>query len=128
MHRAHIALTALLAFFAACATHTATSAGPSPTSSAGDQSSLTADEITAANLPTAYDLVERLRRSWLRADRVTGGAVVVYMDQQDIGGAEKLRDISSTEVASLQYFPNDKAIQRWGSGIQGSVIEVTRRR
>jgi hypothetical protein len=97
-------------------------------SSATDQSRLSSDEITAANLPTAYDLVDRLRRPWLRRDAVTGGDVVVYMDEQNVGGAGKLRDIPSVDVAELQYMPNDAAVQRWGSDIKGSVIVVTRRR
>lgn len=93
-----------------------------------DSNRLTSDEITAAKLPTAYDLVDRLRRPWLRRDALTGGDVVVYMDEQNLGGAEKLRDIPSVDVAGLQYLPNQDAVKRWGADIKGSVIVVSRRR
>ncbi|HEU4588180.1 MAG TPA: hypothetical protein VFS11_06015 [Gemmatimonadales bacterium] len=94
----------------------------------GDKNRLTTEEIDAAKLPNAYELVDRLRRPWLRRDALTGGEVVVYMDEQNIGGPEKLRDIPAVDVAELQYLPNDQAVRRWGSAIQGSVIVVVRRR
>lgn len=119
----------------ACASGPKSSASSAPTPTAErsaapatDQSRLTSDEITAANLPTAYDLVDRLRRPWLRKDAVTGEDVVVYMDEQNVGGAEKLRDIPSVDVAELDYLDHDAATQRWGSDIKGSVIVVVRRR
>jgi hypothetical protein len=85
-------------------------------------------EIEEANLPTAYELVDRRRRAWLRRDAVTGGDVVVYMDEQKQGGSEKLRDIPAVDVAELLYLPNDQAVRRWGADIKGSVIVVVRRR
>jgi hypothetical protein len=94
----------------------------------GDPNRLSSDEITAAKLPTAYDLVDRLRRPWLRRDAMTGGDVVVYMDEQNLGGAEKLRDIPAVDVAELQYLPNAEAVRHWGADIKGSVILVSRRR
>jgi hypothetical protein len=96
--------------------------------SKGDQSKLSLDEITAANLPTAYDLVDRLRRAWLRKDLMTGGEVAIYMDNQMIGGPDKLRDIVSPDVAAMEYVPNADAVRRWGSDVKGSVIVITRRR
>lgn len=93
-----------------------------------DKNRLTTEEIDAAKLPNAYELVDRLRRPWLRRDALTGGEVVVYMDEQNIGGPEKLRDIPAVDVAELQYLPNDQAVRRWGAAIRGSVIVVVRRR
>ena len=122
----------------ACASgsHSASSTDQSPAASSGtkgtkteaDQSRVTGDEVTAANLPTAYDLVDRLRRPWLRRDAMTGADVVVYMDEQNIGGADKLREIPSVTVGEMRYLPNGEAIRRWGSAIMGSVIVITRRR
>ncbi|HEX6536670.1 MAG TPA: hypothetical protein VF041_18935 [Gemmatimonadaceae bacterium] len=139
MRRTHLALAALSALLLACASssHSATSAAaPSPKASSSkkavkpkaDPSRISLEEIQAANLPTAYDLVDRLRRPWLRRDAVTGGEVAVYMDEQNIGDASKLRDIPSVEVAELQYLKNEDAIRRWGSQVTGSVIVVVRRR
>lgn len=140
MRRSQLALVLapLSALILACATspRAAPSNDQSPEASSGtdagksktDQSRLTTAEITAADLPTAYDLVDRLRRAWLRRDAATGNEVVVYMDQQNIGGATKLRDIPSVDVAELRYLPHDEAVRRWGSQVDGSVIVVTRRR
>jgi hypothetical protein len=90
---------------------------------------LTTDEIDASRLPNAYELVDRLRRPWLRKDALTGAPVALYMDEQNIGGAEKLRDIPAADIAELQYLPNEQAVQRWGAtAVQGSVIVVIRRR
>ena len=93
-----------------------------------DPNHLSADEITAANRPTTYDVVDHLRRAWLRKDMLTGEEVVVYMDEQKIGGADKLRDIPTVDVAELQYLPNKDAVKRWGSDIKGGVIVVSRKR
>ena len=93
-----------------------------------DRNKLTLAEIEEANLPTAYELVDRRRRPWLRRDAMTGGDVVVYMDEQKQGGPEKLRDIPAVDVAELLYLPNDQAVRRWGADIKGSVIVVVRRR
>ncbi|HEY9480050.1 MAG TPA: hypothetical protein VIP79_08160 [Gemmatimonadaceae bacterium] len=138
----HFALAALCtSFFVGCASagggsnsaakSTATKSTATKSTAAkssGDQSRLTSEQITAADLPTAYDLVDRLRRPWLRGDATTGKDVVVYMDQQNIGGAAKLRDIPSVDVAGLEYLPYEEAVRRWGSQVEGSVIVVTRRR
>jgi hypothetical protein len=150
VHRSHIALVAFSALLVASAasaqstftvrtdssatdttakdtTAAVTKAKPS-TPARADQSRLTTDEITAANLPTAYDLVERLRRPWLRKDALTGEDVAVYMDGHIVGAAGALRDIPSGDVADMQYLPNPDAVRKWGSDIKGSVIQITRRR
>jgi hypothetical protein len=134
--RSSIALALVSAVALACASGGGTNEldTPGPASDAaatqesGDQSRITAAEIAEANLPNAYELVSRLRRPWLRRDALTGGEVVVYMDEQNLGGVEKLRDIPAVEVAELQYLPNDAAVRRWGAAITGSVIIVERRR
>lgn len=132
MRNFHLAIVTLCTFLLiGCASSGAGSssgATASAAKSSSDQSRLTSEEITAANLPTAYDLVDRLRRPWLRRDAATGKDVVIYMDQQNIGGAAKLRDIPSVDVAELEYLPYEDAVRRWGSQVEGSVIVVTRRR
>jgi hypothetical protein len=93
-----------------------------------DPNRITADEIASAKRPTAYDIVDHLRRQWLRKDMLTGEDVVIYMDEQNLGGADKLRDIPTVDVAELQFLPHNDAVKRWGSDIKGSVIIVSRRR
>jgi hypothetical protein len=94
-----------------------------------DKLRLTSEEIDASKLPNGYELVDRLRRPWLRKDALTGAPVSVYMDEQNIGGAEKLRDIPAADIAELQFLPNEQAVRRWGAtAVPGSVIVVVRRR
>jgi len=131
MRRFYTVLPLLVAPLVACASGGATAAETTTTAAAtpsSNSSRLSLEEVKAADLPTAYELVDRLRRPWLRLDAVTRGEVVVYVDNQKVGGAEKLREIPAVEVAEMVYMPNDQATQRWGSDIKGSVIVVTRRR
>ena len=131
MRRFSAVLPLLAVILVACAPGGATTAESTTTASSTSSSNsarLTLEEVTAADLPTAYELVDRLRRPWLRLDAITRGEVVVYMDNQKVGGPEKLREIPSIDVAEMVYMPNDQATQRWGSDIKGSVIVVTRRR
>lgn len=137
MSRFYIIVMALVAFTTACASAGGQKAGTagvqsgSPTSTGAaevDPNRITAAEITNADLPNAYELVSRLRRPWLRRDPRTGNAVSVYMDEQNIGGASKLREIPAVEVGELQFVPYDDAVKRWGSAVKGSVIVVIRRR
>jgi hypothetical protein len=93
-----------------------------------DDNHITTEEIAASKRPTAYEVVDRLRPQWLRKDMLTGEDVVVYRDEQNLGGSDKLRDMPSVEVADLQYVPHADAVKRWGSDIKGSVIVVTRSR
>jgi hypothetical protein len=124
----YIALAALSASLIACATGSHAAANPSPAAVIGDQSQLTSAEITAANLPTAYDLVDRLRRPWLRRDPMTGGEVAVYQDNQNIGDAGKLRDIPATTISAMQWLSNTDAVRRYGNDVKGSVIVIIIRR
>lgn len=129
MRPPYAALPLLAAVLVACASGGATAESTTvPVTSGANSMRLTLEEVTAANLPTAYELVDRLRRPWLRLDPITRGEVAIYMDNQKVGGPEKLREIPSIDVAEMVYMPNDQATQRWGSDIKGSVIIVTRRR
>lgn len=93
-----------------------------------DENRITAEEIAASKRPMVYDAVDKLRPNWLRKDMLTGEDVVVYMDEQNLGGSDKLRDMPSVDVAELQYVAHADATRRWGSDIKGSVIVVVRRR
>ena len=128
-----VALTCAAGTLAAQADSTAPAAAPAAAPekakpAKSDPNHLSADEITADNRPTTYDVIDHLRRAWLRKDMLTGEDLVVYMDEQNIGGADKLRDIPSVDVAGLEYLPNKDAVKRWGSQIKGSVIVVSRKR
>ncbi|HET7551326.1 MAG TPA: hypothetical protein VFK04_08545 [Gemmatimonadaceae bacterium] len=122
--RRSLTVFAFLSFFlAACAT-----AGASGASSSNTQAPITAQEISSANLPDAYALVDRLRRTWFRNDPGTGEAVSVYMDQQKLGGTSALRDIPTVQIAELRFLPSADAIQQFGPDAKGGAIVVVRKR
>lgn len=87
--------------------------------------SLTAAEITASGLPTAYDVVERLRPRWRRDLSLPGNAEVsVYLDRRRLGGIEALKDIASRDITELRYMKGTDAIMRWGQEARGGAIIV----
>lgn len=121
-------LTLCILFAVACASGGASTTKPGTAVAAAHTAPLMSDEIAASGLPTAYDVVERYRRPWLRRDARTGAEVAVYMEEQSLGGAQALRDIPAVEVESLEFISSDQAMLRWGSSIKGSVIVVKRKR
>ena len=132
MHRFRIlgaSVLALVVFLAGCASSGGSGAADASADakrSADSPFVITASEIQEANLPNAYELVSRLRRPWLRQDKITGREVRVYMEQRDIGGAEALRNIPAADVAELRFFDSDAAMKRWGQTVESSIIEVIR--
>jgi hypothetical protein len=93
----------------------------------GDAGKVTVEEIAATGAATAYEVVVRLHRDWLR-DKLTGAAVSVYQDNQRIGGEESLRRLQVQDIAELQYLDGRSAVMRWGPDVGGGVIIVIRNR
>lgn len=119
MTRTLIHLSAL-ALCAACAstapaTEPAAAPPPSPSAAPGDaiagsvrsrrQDQLSADEITAAHVATAFDAVQRLRPTWLRSvtSAMSTGSVTVRYNGRTLGGPDQLRTINAADVISMQY-------------------------
>ncbi len=108
--------------------------GPSPTSAVPPRASfLAAAEIVAANadVMTAYDALARLRPNWLNAHGVSsfdpqGSAfAIVFVDGQQYGGLNSLRNIPAYQVADFRYYDVTQAGATFGlKGGTGGVIEV----
>ena len=127
MRLSAIAVICLSAALSACATSGGTGSSATSSASRSNAPRITAQEIADANMPTAYDVVEKLRRQWLRRSGM-GADVLVYQDEQQVGGAGALRDMPATTVAELQFVAYEDAVRRWGAGIKGAVIVVIPRR
>ena len=85
---------------------------------------ITAEEIATANVPSAYEAVNRLRNVWLR-DRATGEAPLVYLDsRRQMNGIGALRDIRAHEIAEIQFVPGSEAVSRWGLEAKAGAIVV----
>jgi hypothetical protein len=112
-------LASLTFALAACAS--------TPKGADSTSNTLTAAEITKANVPTAYEAVDRLRRRWFR-DLTGEGEVQVYLNNQKLdGGKDALRQIPAQDVASLEYLKGTDAVMRFGQDAKGGAIIVNRK-
>jgi hypothetical protein len=123
MRHAYLLATAIV--LAACAS--SGTSGTATAATASNSAHLKSEEFATSGLPTAYDLVERMRRPWLRRDPLTGADVTIYLDDKPLGGAEALRQIPSVEVSGMELVPNSQAQLRWGTSVKGSVIIVKKK-
>ena len=106
-----IALATIFAFVAGCA-----SSGVVPSTQSSSEY-VTSVEIAATNANTAYDLVNRLRPSWLRrggVSRMAGGRMasqitLVYLDGNRMGDAEALKSITAIGINSMQWLDASRA-------------------
>ncbi|HEY0778546.1 MAG TPA: hypothetical protein VGD56_11330 [Gemmatirosa sp.] len=93
-----------------------------------DTSVITRDQIAAAHFTSAYDVVQSLHNNWLH-NRGTDsfqspGQVLVYLDDNRLGGVESLRAIASHTIGSIRFIDAPSATARWGPGHTQGVIAV----
>lgn len=88
-------------------------------------------EIVHVDAPTAYDVVDRLHRSWWRdvTAGASGNVSVHWSNNQKIGDGtrEALRQVPSGEILLMEYLRSRDAVARFGPEAQGGAIIVTRR-
>ena len=94
---------------------------------------VTAEEIasTHADLNTAYDALARLRPNWLAphgsmsATATAGNYAVVFVDGQQTGDINALRNIPAYYVADIRYYDVTQAGARFGIRAgTGGALEV----
>jgi hypothetical protein len=96
-----------------------------------DRNVITIDQIQERGFTNAYDAVEGLRATWL-IERPDGLAaerhIQAYLDNSRLGGVQMLRQITTSQIASIRYIDAATAINRWGvdHGL-GVIMVVTRR-
>ena|SRR6476469_1434573 len=112
---------------------TAVIAGCSPasqSSGAGARSSsnvLTRQEISASPYQNAYEAVEKLRPSFLRARPTSAGpnmTAELFVDGIRRGSLEGLRAIPSAEIAEIRYLTVQDATTRYGLNVPAGVLDV----
>jgi hypothetical protein len=129
----HLYLVAVAAMIA-CAPASSPSGTSRPGADARKQNILTAEEIATvhADVTTAYDAVERLRRNWMTPQArpfIPGGEgdeyPRVFVDGRHYGALESLRNIEASQVSEIRFFSAAEAGAQFG-GLEGSsrVIEV----
>ncbi len=137
---------------AGCASKPGPTATPAPATRAAPQSTravalprgradlITEAEIAAAggNLQTAFEIVQRLRPTMmrLRAGTTTGSSdgrsstnvssarIMVYLDNQPMGGIDALREIMTSQVREIRYLNANDATTLFGTGHQAGAIQV----
>jgi hypothetical protein len=135
----------MIAAVVACAS-TGGTAGSSSAKVKSNPDVITTAEIDAGNFRDAYDVVQRLRPTWLTKARASssgslsgtqvsgsaggmsgvqpasgGGGLVVYLDNTRMGGPEALRDMPASSVSSLQYMDAATATAKL-PGLGSSII------
>ena len=117
---------ALLAVAAACP-HSAA------TRQARDPNLITQDEIARVTAANAYDAVQMLRPSFLRARGVPSSVsgqpdlAIVYLDGMKMGDVGQLQRIPTVGIVSIRYLTAIDANQRYGRGHEGGAILVDTR-
>lgn len=93
-----------------------------------DQSVIRADELEATRQNTLYEAVRIARPMWLNRN---GGesAILVYQDDQPVGGVGILRRISVFSTARVLYMGPTEAQLRFGqrNGMRPAIVVETSR-
>ena len=84
-----------------------------------DRQLLTRDAILSTQYTNMYDVIQALRGNWLRtraAESIQGksSTVQVYLDNQRLSGADELKSMPPTNVATVRYYDPIQASARWG--------------
>jgi hypothetical protein len=123
--------TRQLLFVVIVATVTGCGARQGAGGTGGDRSVITFEQLQEGGYRNALEAVEALRRTWLveRPDGITTQREVqVYLDHSRLGGVQSLRQVSTSDIASIRYIDAATAINRWGvDHSQGVIMIVTRK-
>ena len=127
-----VAAALSLALLTACASGSAPAAGGASTATRAprqDQQLITRDVIVGTQYTNLYDVVQAMRSNWLRVKSSSSAsgkveALVVYLDNQRVGGVEELRRIAPLSVQTVRYFDPIAASARWGMDHGGGAIAV----
>ena len=97
-----------------------------------DRNLLTREQIQDTNRQNIYEVVESLRSNWLRTRGPTSltsrdAEVLVYIDDNRLGGVETLRTINASVVEYIRWFDGITATGRWGLDHGAGVVYVSPR-
>ena len=124
--RVPLLILATLAVPAACASADRASLSPMRSVS-GPSSVLTGSEITRAGAHTAYEIIERLRPSYLSRTRGASCQRAVYLDGIRQGGLDELRRIPAESVWQIRRLDALDATTYFGTGnCSGAIMVMTR--
>jgi outer membrane cobalamin receptor len=100
----------------------------------GESQLITEEEIERSRAPTAYEVIQRLRANFLSYRGETSfdrnksqPYPTVYVDGQEYGPLSSLRNIPSSQVATIRLYRSWEATTKFGTGNMGGVIAITTR-
>ncbi|MFQ5703639.1 MAG: hypothetical protein ACE5HT_06425 [Gemmatimonadales bacterium] len=113
----------LVAVLAGCAAGGASTTTPRSSS----RTVITAAELAQATESNLYDVVRRLRPTWLQR-RGGRGLPPLFIDNVRAGDVDRMQSIMIETVLEVRFIPPRDATTRWGTGYPAGVIEVIQRR
>jgi hypothetical protein len=94
---------------------------------------ITQAEIDSSDAPNVYDLVARLRGNYLTDRGVVSlktnqrSRAVVFLNDQEYGIPETMRNIPRSRVSEIRFFAGTDAVARYGAQYGGGVILLVSR-
>lgn len=91
------------------------------------------EEIDATDATNVYDLIARLHANYLNDRGQTSlranvhSRAVVFLNDQEYGIAETMRNIPPGRVAEIRFYPGTDALARFGAQYGGGVIQLISR-
>ena len=128
MRRALVA--AIVAFFVVLACHRQP---PALSNGRSSRNVITQDEIDSSSANNVYDLITHLHADYLRDRGKTSiktnqrERAVVFMNDQEYGIPETLRNMPPGRLSEIRFFPGIEAVARFGSQYGGGVIQLISR-
>ena len=119
----------LLVFLLVAACHRQTS----PSGHGNQRNVITQEEIDASTASNVYDLIAQIRADYLK-DRGKisirtnqNEKAVVFLNDQEYGILESMRNIPLSRVSEIRYYPGTDAVNRFGAQYGGGVVMLISR-
>jgi hypothetical protein len=94
---------------------------------------ITQEEIEASSASNVYDLIAQLRAEFLK-DRGKisiktnqNEKAVVFLNDQEYGVLETMRNIPIGRIAEVRYYPGTEAVNRFGAQYGGGIVMLISR-
>ena len=94
---------------------------------------ITEEEIDASTASNVYDLIAQLRADFLKdRGKISIRAnqhekAVVFLNDQEYGILETMRNIPVSRVSEIRYYPGTDAVNRFGAQYGGGVVMLISR-
>ena len=113
---------------AACHPHTS-----DPAEKRAQRNVITQEEIDGSDASNVYDLIAHLRGEYLRdrgtisIKKNTHSRAVVFLNDQEYGILETLRNMPPNRISEIRYFTGTEAASKYGSQYGGGVVLLVSR-